>query len=391
MKKLLIPIFSLAFLGNIYAQDSTSANAGKFSFGGYFDTYYFSNLNNPLSRDNLGAAGNARAFDQKSGQFQIGLVQTKFNYVNKNSEVVVDLTFGPNGDLGNYGNLIGPLGGTTSLAIKQAYFNYKASEKLTFTAGQFGTHIGYELIDAPLNYNYSLSNLFNNGPFYHIGVKANYAFSDRVSLMAGVVNNVDNLYDNNRSKGFISQFMIVPVKDWNIYLNWIGSNEGNPKSDGKEANKSFYSLFDLTTTYQVTKKFFLGINAAMGSQKGAFQSDFDTTMTKSITWGGVALYSNYAFNKKYSLGLRLETFDNTSGARGLRNSLGEGTSVNSITLTSNIKLADGHLVLKPEVRLDAYKKLKGDINKESQQFEDSNGKFTNSSQTTIGMAAVYKF
>ena len=87
------------------------------------------------------------------------------------------------------------------------------------TAGQFGTHIGYEVIDAPANFNYSLSNLFNNGPFYHTGVKATYAFTDKVSLMAGVVNNVDGLGDNNRKKGIIAQLFISPVAGWNVYLN----------------------------------------------------------------------------------------------------------------------------------------------------------------------------
>ena len=145
------------------------AEAPKFTFSGYVDSYYMLNFNSPTNRSNLGVSGYERAFDQKSSQFSLGLVQTKFGYSTKTSDVVVDLTFGPNADLGQYGNAIGPLGkGTTALAIKQAYFNWKASDKLTFTAGQFGTHIGYEVIDAPVNYNYSLSNLFNNGPFYHI-------------------------------------------------------------------------------------------------------------------------------------------------------------------------------------------------------------------------------
>jgi len=351
-----------------------------------------------MSRNNLGSSGTARAFDQRGGQFSLGLVQTKFNYVNKNSEVVVDLAFGPNADLGNYGNLVGPLGTSTSLAIKQAYFNYKATDKLTFTMGQFGTHIGYEVIDAPVNYNYSLSNLFNNGPFYHIGVKANYAFSDKVSLMAGVVNNVDNLNDNNRSKGIISQLFVSPANGWNVYLNWIGSNEAAPGAKGNAPSGSYYSLFDLTTTYQVTDKLFFGLNAASGSQKGDFQS-VASPSEKAATWGGAALYANYAVNSNIGFGVRIEHFDNTSGVRGLVNKYAidslttgsRGTSVNSITFTSNITLADGHLILKPEFRIDMFKKFKGEDDEDRQQFENSEGVFTKDSQSTIGLAAIYKF
>jgi hypothetical protein len=394
MKRKILLLSALVCAANVYAEDPVTTpkaegdENGKFTFSGYIDSYYIANLNKPASRSNLGAAGNARAFDQRAGQFSLGLIQTKIGYSTAKSDVIVDLTFGPNADLGNYGNLIGPLGpGGSSIAIKQAYFNWKATEKLTLTAGQFGTHIGYEVIDAPVNYNYSLSNLFNNGPFYHIGAKATYAFSDKTSLMLGVVNNVDALNDNNRKKGLIGQFFVSPASGWNVYLNGIYSNEANPDSLGNTPAAS-YSLFDLTTTYQVTEKFFLGLNAAVGSQKGDYQGYTFTDRTK--TWGGVALYSNYTVSSNFGIGARYEYFDNTGGARALRNRLGDGTSVNSITFTGNITAADGHLLLKPEVRIDSYAKpassAEGNL-----QFEDSKGNFTKSSQTTVGLAMIYKF
>ncbi len=205
-----------------------------FIFSGYLDSYYIGNFNRPASRSNAGAS-NARAFEITSGQFQLGLVQTKFAYATSKSEAVVDLTFGPNADLGNYGNLrsvLNPKFTGMALAIKQAYFTYKFTDSFSMTAGQFGTHIGYEVIDAPVNFNYSLSNLFNNGPFYHTGLKATYAFSDRASLMLGVVNNVDGLGDNNRQKGVISQLYFSPVENWGVYLNYMGSNEGSTGLDG---------------------------------------------------------------------------------------------------------------------------------------------------------------
>lgn len=421
MKKTAL-LLSAAFLSvaSIQAQDSTKVAAAAapspFTFSGYIDSYYFLNTNSPKSRMNLGASGYERAFDQRANTFGLGLVQTKIGYSTAKSDVVVDLTFGPNADLGNYGNNVGPLGGgSTALSIKQAYFNYKATSKLTFTAGQFGTHIGYEVIDAPVNYNYSLSNLFNNGPFYHIGVKANYAFSDKVALMAGVVNNVDALYDNNRSKGIIAQLFLSPKKGWNVYINYIGSNEANPAypvtatagPTAKDTAIGFYQMFDLTTGYQVTEKFYVGVNAALGSQKGEYQgspningaSGKDTTRT----WGGGALYMNYAFTGTFGLGLRVEGFDNTSGVRALRNAAAQngGTNVTSITLTANITLADGHLLLKPEFRMDSFKKLDytpaAGATQEAadagnyQQFQDKNGNWTKNSQATIGLAAIYKF
>jgi len=394
MRKGILLLTALACGVSVYAEDPVTTpkaegdDKGKFTFSGYIDSYYLANLNKPASRSNLGAAANARAFDQRAGQFSLGLIQTKIGYSTAKTDVVVDLTFGPNADLGNYGNLIGPLGpGGSSIAIKQAYFNWKATDKLTLTAGQFGTHIGYEVIDAPVNYNYSLSNLFNNGPFYHVGAKATYAFSDKASLMLGVVNNVDALNDNNRKKGLIGQLFVSPASGWNLYLNGIVSNEANSDSLGNTPSAS-YGMLDLTTTYQITEKFFLGLNAAIGSQKGDYQGY--TFTDKATSWGGVALYTNYAVSSNFGLGARYEYFDNKGGARLLRNRLGAGTSVNSITFTGNITAAGGHLLLKPEIRVDSYAKpaqsAEGNL-----QFEDSKGNFTKSSQTTIGMAFIYKF
>ncbi|GAB3885231.1 porin [Spirosoma agri] len=393
MKKTVLLLTSLFAGIGAYAQDSTSTTPGKFTFSGYMDTYYIGNFNNPKSQSNLGltnngaSPGNARAFDQKAGQFGIGLVQAKATYTADKVDAVMDLTFGTFADLGNYGNNVGLLGtpGSTALAIKQAYIVFKATPKLSFTAGQFGTHIGYEVIDAPVNFNYSLSNLFNNGPFYHIGLKAQYAFSDRAYLMLGVVNNVDNLFDNNKKKGLIGQFFFSPVSGWNVYLNGIVSNEASAAipatttTPAVSADDAHYSLFDLTTTYQITPKFYLGLNAATGTQKGDYQGYGGPATSKS--WGGVAVYSNYSFTDKFGLGVRYETFDNKNGARALTDASGAGASVNSITVTGNITAADGHILFKPELRFDGYS---------ANKFEKNDGSLSKS-QTTLGMAAIFKF
>ncbi len=365
------------------ATEVKEAPKSPFTFSGYIDSYYMGNLNSPASRSNVGLSGTARAFDIRSGQFSLGLVQTKMQYSTTSSDVVVDLAFGPNADLGNYGNLIGPLGrGTTALAIKQAYFNWKATDKLTLTAGQFGTHIGYEVIDAPINYHYSLSNLFNNGPFYHIGVKAQYAISDKASVMLGLVNNVDNLNDNNRAKGLIGQFFFTPVSGWNVYLNGIVSNEASVKSNGTDSTGN-YALLDLVTTYQISTKFMLGLNAAYGSQTGDYQGGGD--VGKSKTWGGVAFYTNYAVTDNFSFGARYENFNNQSAARGLRyldaNDKLVGVSVNSFTLTGTFTAAEGHLLIKPEFRVDSFDKP---------FFDDDKGNLK-ASQSTLGLAFIYKF
>lgn len=382
---------------------------GEFSVSGYLDTYYFTNFNKPASRDNMGQSGVGRGFDRRVDQFSLGMVQTVFKYTNSKSEVVADLAYGPSAQYGNYGNVpnMSPAYGYavgndtwSSVIIKQAYFKYNATDKLSFIAGQFGTHIGYEYIDAPLNFFYSINHTFNSGiPFYHTGVKATYAFSDKVSLMLGGVNGFDYVYDNNRSKGIISQLSLTPVEGLSVYLNFINSNESNADAQGKTPAGRF-TVYDLNGAYQLSDKFTLGYWFMYGSQKGTLgapgtfvPADGNVDVVKH--WYGANIYLMYAFSDVFSLGFRGEYFNNESGARGLRNvdssGAAVGASAETFTLTGSFTLADGHLLLKPEFRADVFTKLSGTGNESSQQFMDADGNFTKNSQSTLGMAAIYKF
>lgn len=369
----------------------------RFTYSGYFDTYYFMNFNKPASRDNLGSSGISRGFDRYPGQFQLGMFLNRIQYTNKNTEVIGEIGFGPNAEYGSYGSSINYSWGTmlsnhgtyTAIMIKQAYINYKVTDKFTITTGQFGTHIGYEYIDAPLNFHYSINNTFNAGiPFYHLGMKATYVFSDHLSLMAGVVNGTDNINDNNRGKSFIGQLAWSPKSGVNIYFNTIQGNEANTRSTGKDTT-SYFGVLDLVATWQVTEKFSVGFWGMLGSLKGEFQGGNYTEKVKH--WSGTNLYIAYKFTPVFTLGTRIEYFDNRSGARALLTN-GKGTDAETITVTGSFALADGALTLKPEFRFDNFRKAYNNLGElDDQQFQDGDGKFTKNTQATLGLAAIYKF
>ncbi|HEU5291330.1 MAG TPA: outer membrane beta-barrel protein [Cyclobacteriaceae bacterium] len=363
------------------------------SFSGYLDTYYFTNLNKPSTRTNLGSSGISRGFDRNVDQFQLGMLLFRLKYDYKKVQLLSEVGYGPNVEYGSYGSDFRYKWGTvlanstyTAIMIKQAYININANDKLSIVVGQFGTHIGYEYIDAPLNFHYSINNTFNAGiPFYHVGLKATYKFNDRVSLMSGIVNGTDNHNDNNRGKSYIGQLSVSPKEGLNIYLNTIQGNEANARADGKDTT-SYFGVWDLTATCQITRKLMIGTWLMYGSLKGENQGGTYFTSTKH--WRGANLYVAYDFSTLFSLGTRLEYFDNKSGARALLTQ-GNGTDVVTFTLTGNFKIADERLLLKPELRVDSFEKTADGEN--GQQFVDSNGNFSKNSQTTIGMAAIFKF
>lgn len=380
------------------SHDSTAAtdNAGGLQVSGYFDTYYFTNLNKPSNRNNLGSSGVARGFDRYVDQFQLGMFLTRTSYSNKWGELVGEIGYGPNVEYGSYGNDFRYKWGSvlanstyTALLIKQAYITFNASEKLSFTAGQFGTHIGYEYIDAPLNFHYSINNTFNVGiPFYHVGLKGTYKVGEKVTFMCGLVNGTDNMNDNNRGKSVIAQLSLSLAEGLNIYLNTIQGNEANTRSSGKDT-ASYFGVLDFVSTYQVSERFLLGLWAMHGSVKGEYQGG--TYFPQMKHWSGINLYTTFKCSEVFSIGTRLEYFENKSGVRALLTN-GKGSDVATITITGNLTLAGEHLFIKPEFRVDKFRKINNDNNEQAfQQFMDADGEFTKSSQSTIGLAAIYKF
>ena len=376
MKKKFLLLIALVFVcgSTLYAQDSEQvieSEKGNLAISGYVDAYYQYNFNDPESGVNKG-----RVFDLHHNQFSLGLVQAMFTYTKGRLTGVADLTVGPNADLANFGNE-----GTARL-IKQAYISYAISDKVGFTVGQYGTHIGYELIDAPLNFNYSLSYLFGNGPFYHTGAKFDFALSESVGLMVGVVNGWDALVDYNEKKSITAQFSVAPSDEFSLYLNWIGGDEYDVRSPAGNSffgstEDSFTSLFDLTTSYQASDAFLIGLNAAYGSFKSGADTPVDgDPYSDDVTWGGAALYLNYATSETFALGFRGEYFSDPDGVR-----YSGPLEVTAFTFTGDIKLADGSFMIKPEIRMDFAK----------DEFFEKGDDDTSKSQVTAGAAFIYAF
>jgi len=369
--KILLLLYSAisfsAIAGKTAEGDEDPVKGNPLKLSGYVDSYYFYNFNGVMT--NLGASGFERIFDHNANSFQVGMAQLKTTYTTQKVEGVIDLAFGNHGDLGNYGNAYSPIGmefGSTGLAIKQAYISWLISDRLKLTAGQYGTHIGYEVIDAPLNFNYSLSNLFGNGPFYHTGVKLDYSVSDKFGLMAGITNGLDTKEDFNKKKGIQAQVFVQPLSDWSVYLNYFGSDEGT-------GSRNYTHWLDLATTYQVTEKLLLGLNATQGA---------------NVTgkWAGAALYTHYDFSKTFSLGARLEHFDNKEGGIYLTDANGNGVATTGITVTGSFQVSP-NLMIKPEYRYDSY----NHGSYETFQLPGKDGSLSKNAQSTLGAAMIFYF
>ena len=355
--KTIISLFSILTITTLSVKAATIAavDTGKVGttadpkdppliFSGSVDTYY--------KYDFSGHANIPTSFASDQNSVSIGMIDLGLKKKVGKASFVGDMSFDPRSDQSIP---------NATYHIQNLYVSYDVTDKFNLSAGYMATFVGYEVISPTGNFNYSTSYLFTNGPFQNAGFKATYAFSDKVSLMAGIFNNYWNTYTSGRIVGtgtgsgdvstFGAQLMVAPAKGWTAYVNLLaGSYSG--------------TVIDLTTAYQITDAFKLGLNAA--SKSG------NSTSPAAPNYEGVALYPQLAVSKVVAFGLRGECFDYKNN----------GGNVKALTATANIKA--GALTIIPEVRFDK----KSDAFPVT--FVDSNGASTNNASQFL-IAAVYAF
>lgn len=317
---------------------------------GSVDVYYRYNFANSKS----GVTNNFTSFTNSQNTFQLGMASIKADHSFGKASATIDLGFGPRAEEFSYGDP----SHSTLFAVKQAYLSYAVSDKFKLTMGKWATHIGYELVDAYLNRNYSMDYMFSYGPFSHTGLKADIGLGDKSALMLGVANTTDVVAEAGPRKYALAQFSTGSSNDKiKAYVNYAGTFGGSFSSN----------QFDLVLTGAVTDKFSIGYNGTIQTVKpdGA---DGDS-------WWGSALYLNLDPTSTFGITLRGEYFHNEKAAA----SLAPHTNIFDVTLSPNFKV--GNLTIIPELRLDAGK---------NEIFEKNDGGLAKSTVTGL-LAATYHF
>ena len=305
MKKIIL-LSTLMLLGSMigFAQDEDS----PLTISGSVDTYY---------KYQFSKVTGATSFAQDVNSFSIGMANIILSKEVGKASFVADVAFGPRAE----SSAPGP--------IQNLYVSYALSDKITVTGGFMGTFVGYEVISPASNFNYTTSYLFSTGPFQNGGLKFDFAISDKFGFMVGLFNEFDSYTNTSGGLDFGAQFYLSPVEGLDAYINFVTSNDSG-------------SQIDLTTTYQITSDFMLGLNVAKRTT-GEF---FDEEVGAGLNFNGAALYANYSLNDSFALGFRGETYKDEDG--GI---LGDVSSrVNAFTFSANI--GSGPLKLIPEIRFD---------------------------------------
>lgn len=360
MKKIVIALFAVCQCLYVCAQTADTTQAPAFKLSGSADVYYKYNLN----RNNT---DNKTSFTNSHNSFELGMVSLKVEHAFKKGSIVADLGFGRRAAEFSYNDNPTETH-SMAMAIKQLYVGYQLTDKIKVSLGSFGTHVGYELVDAYLNRNYSMSYMFSYGPFFSTGVKADFTLSSSLTAMVGVFNPTDlKSVTLNNHKYIGAQLGFAPAETpVKLYLNYL---------EGKDTFNIQNHQVDAVATYQVNKVLGLGYNGTYSTYKDTQIKD---GADNTANWWGSALYINCDFTDAFGLTLRGEYFSDKKGLK-VFGGMPDGGSVVAGTLSFNYRV--GNLTIVPEFRLD--KASENIFNKSSGEAGDISA--------NVLVAALYHF
>ncbi len=360
LQKILLTGLTMAVISASFSQEtspdsvknSAAATPAPFKLSGSADAYYRFNFQNP--KEGSIPFNNATSFTNSQNSFELGMASIKAEHSIGKVGIVADLGFGRRAEEFSYND------SRTLQVIKQAFVTYSPSSHVKFTMGKWATHIGYELVDASANRNYSMSYMFTSGPFFHTGLRTDFTFG-KSGFMIGIANPTDFTTTSSPTKTLIAQFSTGSkddkLKAYFNYQGYFGASNSIPSA-------ASLNQLDLVVTGTVSSKFSIGYN-------GTIQFVDDQVDNKTKKWWGSALYLNYDPTSAFGLTWRNEYFGDKKDALKI------GSDVFASTLSAIFKIENFKII--PELRLD---------NASENRFTKNDGTTAKTTVSAI-LAAVY--
>ncbi|MBI5688373.1 MAG: porin [Verrucomicrobia bacterium] len=212
-------------------------------------------------------------------------------------------------------------GNNNSFFLEQAYVQFRlpVGTGVDVKMGRFTTLVGYEVIDAPANWNYSRSFIYSTQPFTHTGALLSYKWNDIVDTQFGVVNGysdtagVNGAADNNSGKSITGR-LGVTLLGGQLVLSTIGiagaEHAGNNNGTRWVANEV------ITYNPKWNEKWTFALEGIYGRDT---RMDMATGVadTPEAMWWGVAGYTKYQWLPHFSTALRAESLSFNGSAMNI--------------------------------------------------------------------------
>lgn len=365
--------FSLAASGAPSAEDSADDQSAKPAAPGT------PSLSDVLTASGLTATGYVAAsyyhstgygtdhqFDDKHDSFQLDQAALTLAYQPKEGfGALVNVAAGEDMKVLNAAEGSNP----NTFDIVQGFVQYVGGP-VTVMAGKYVSLAGAEVIAPTGNTNFSRSLLFYAEPLTHTGIRATYALSDTLSVIAGVNNgwNYSSLSTSGSKTGELG-LAWTPSKAFALAAQaYVGKD---PTLDAQK------TLVDAVATYNATGALTFILNFDWGKQEQHTNGEPD------LDWNGAAFYTNYELNDQWRVSMRLEYLDDREGfvtGTGIAQTLKEGTLTFGYDPVKNFEL-------RIEGRYD--KSTQPTFVRTINEGEDAN--LLANSQTGFALQGIYKF
>jgi len=305
-----------------------------FQISGTVLTSYTQNFNNPSTNNNQ-----LRIFDTAANSFMANLAQIVFERPATAGSAMdrvgfrARLNFGTDARFSRARTNFQPGTDNNELDVQEMYGEYIApiGNGLKIQFGKINTLIGYEVINAWENPNFSRTMMFGlSQAFTETGVRFTYPFNDMVTATVGLVNGWDNIEDNNRGKTVTWLLAVTP--DPKFGVNFFGSY-GPEQSNGNAtlgvatvgACQNYTTGCDPSAkrlvsgaivTIKPTDMDTLVLEPYYGNESNASL----TSKSQNARWNGFVAYFTHDFNDQqqpnaFSLRVRGEIWEDAGGAR----------------------------------------------------------------------------
>jgi hypothetical protein len=212
--------------------------------------------------------------------------------------------------------------------LEQAYFAYTipGGQGITFTFGKYNAPIGFDGVDAPDLYQYSIAYISEFGvPSNLVGMMIAAPLGQIGTISGLIANGWDVNTDNNSDKTFGARL------DFNLHEGVSMGMAGlyGPEKDDNPADKR--TVFDMSLLMENVPNWTFGGGFNWGNEdNSAISGDEDAT------WYGYLLMARYDFNDRFGTTFRFDYFDDQDGARS-----GNMQKLSSFTICPGYQITEG--------------------------------------------------
>jgi hypothetical protein len=198
--------------------------------------------------------------------------------------------------------------------LTQAYALYRPVEQLQLDLGMFMSPFGYEALESWKNPNYTISALYTYGqPNWHTGFRATWQIDPSLSVMATVVNGINNISETQQNSGLHQTPSVGGSINYEVNKNLTFALSGLFALDQARNDDEGYDAFgDFVAVWQ------------LGPLLSALNADYIFTRDgapdgSNRHFFGVSLTEGFRFNDMFGVAARGEYLRDDADFDGQQN------------------------------------------------------------------------